>query len=139
MFCILAGAAATAPLLLPRTVVTRLPLQEVQGLLWVWPEASPEGAAAAAAAAPALIAELDQPDEWEPRTDWFMREMPISMETVVENVSTRDVWGVHAAGRAGQKGHICCMFDGVCCRFMREMPISMETVVENVSALVVQG
>jgi hypothetical protein len=63
-------------------------LQELQGLLWVWPDASAEGAAAAAAAAPALIAELDQPDEWEPRTDWFMREVPISMETVVENVSS---------------------------------------------------
>jgi phenylpropionate dioxygenase-like ring-hydroxylating dioxygenase large terminal subunit len=69
-------------------------VQDVHGLLWVWPDASPEGAAAAAAAAPALIAELDQPDEWEPRTDWFMREVPISMETVVENVSVAagDVW-----------------------------------------------
>ncbi|WIA09707.1 hypothetical protein OEZ85_009091 [Tetradesmus obliquus] len=70
-----------------RSCVASYPVKEVQGLLWVWPDASPEGAAAAAAAAPALIAELDQPDEWEPRTDWFMREMPISMETVVENVA----------------------------------------------------
>jgi hypothetical protein len=63
-----------------------LPLQIHQGLLYVWPDAS-EGATAAAAAAPMpIIAELDQTAEWEPRTDWFMRDVPISMETVVENV-----------------------------------------------------
>lgn len=60
-----------------------------QGLLYVWPDAS-EGAAAAAASSPLpIIPELDQTDEWEPRTDWFMRDVPISMETVVENVSSR--------------------------------------------------
>lgn len=63
-----------------------LHLQIHQGLLYVWPDAS-EGAAAAAAAAPMpIIPELDQTAEWEPRTDWFMRDVPISMETVVENV-----------------------------------------------------
>lgn len=61
-------------------------LQVLDGLLWVWPDASSAGAAATAAAA--VIPELNQPDEWEPRTDWFMRDMPISMETVVENVGT---------------------------------------------------
>jgi hypothetical protein len=66
-------------------------LQIHQGLLYVWPDAS-EGAAAAAAAAPLpIIPELDQTAEWEPRTDWFFRDVPISMETVVENVSTADV------------------------------------------------
>jgi len=60
-----------------------------QGLLYVWPDAF-EGAAAAAASSPLpIIPELDQTDEWEPRTDWFMRDVPISMETVVENVSSR--------------------------------------------------
>lgn len=61
--------------------------QELHGLLWVWPDASAEGIAAAATAQPCTIPELDIEDEWEPRTDWFMREVPISMETVVENVS----------------------------------------------------
>eukprot|EP00775_Hariotina_reticulata_P009449 gene9449-9615_t len=60
--------------------------QEVDGLLWVFPDSSPGAAAAAAAASPAVIDELSQPEEWEPRTDWFLREIPVSMETVVENV-----------------------------------------------------
>jgi pheophorbide a oxygenase len=64
----------------------RTHVQVHHGLLWVWPDAAPGAAAAAAAAPLPLIPELDQPDEWEPRTDWFMREVPVSMETVVENV-----------------------------------------------------
>jgi phenylpropionate dioxygenase-like ring-hydroxylating dioxygenase large terminal subunit len=59
----------------------------LDGLLWVFPDASPNAAAAAAALSPAVINELSQTEEWEPRTDWFMREIPVSMETVVENVS----------------------------------------------------
>ncbi|KAF6256401.1 hypothetical protein COO60DRAFT_1640750 [Scenedesmus sp. NREL 46B-D3] len=88
----MAMSALMPPLRQPALMRGQLPGEgeggiELQGLLWVWPDASAEGAAAAAAAQPALIAELDQPVEWEARTDWFMREVPISMETVVENVS----------------------------------------------------
>jgi hypothetical protein len=87
----------------------------------VWPDASAEGAAAAAAAEPALIAELDQPDEWEPRTDWFMREMPISMETVVENVSAacRVLCAVCHGDSGGERERcvpcaVCCVPCAVC-------------------------
>ncbi len=59
----------------------------MHGLVWVWPDATAEGIAAAATAPPpAVMAELDQPEDWQPRTAWFMREVPLSMETVVENV-----------------------------------------------------
>lgn len=69
-----------------RSRVAAYPVKVHQGLLYVWPDAF-EGAAAAAASSPLpIIPELDQTDEWEPRTDWFMRDVPISMETVVENV-----------------------------------------------------
>jgi len=64
----------------------------LDGLLWVFPDSSPNAAAAAAATSPAVINELSQTEEWEPRTDWFMREIPVSMETVVENVSAAS-WG----------------------------------------------
>jgi len=68
------------------------PPQIVQGLVWVWPDASPNAAAAAAASPLATIPENDDDQGWEPRTGWFMRDVPCSMETVVENV-TVGVWG----------------------------------------------
>lgn len=61
--------------------------QEDGGLLWVWADASPGAAAAAAAAPMAVIPENSDPAEWVPRTGWFMRDVPCSMETVVENVT----------------------------------------------------
>jgi hypothetical protein len=60
-----------------------------QGLLYVWPDASEDATTAADCAPLPIIGELDETDEWEPRTDWFMRDVPISMETVVENVSAQ--------------------------------------------------
>jgi phenylpropionate dioxygenase-like ring-hydroxylating dioxygenase large terminal subunit len=62
-------------------------VQVHQGLLYVWPDASAGSAAAADASPLPAIPELDQTEDWEPRTDWFMRDVPISFETVVENVS----------------------------------------------------
>lgn len=53
----------------------------------MWPDASSEGVAAAAITPAGVIPELEMTADWEPRTDWFMRDVPISMETVVENVS----------------------------------------------------
>eukprot|EP00879_Flechtneria_rotunda_P013512 GHRR01014109.1.p1 GENE.GHRR01014109.1~~GHRR01014109.1.p1 ORF type:complete len:485 (+),score=156.42 GHRR01014109.1:529-1983(+) len=67
-----------------RSCVASYPVKELGGLLWVWPDT--HSAALAASTPPAVIAELDQTADWEPRTDWFMRDLPISMETVVENV-----------------------------------------------------
>ena len=68
----------------------------------MWLSAS-EGSAAAAAAAEAsplpIIPELDQTEDWEPRTDWFMRDVPISFETVVENVSAVRLSGCSMALR----------------------------------------
>jgi hypothetical protein len=53
------------------------------GLLWVWPDAD---AALAAATPAAVIEELDQ-QGWSHRTQgWFARDLPLSMEAVVENV-----------------------------------------------------
>lgn len=83
---VLLSCARVALLVLLLLLLRMLP-QVHQGLLYVWPDAS-EGSAAAAEAAPLpVIPELDETEEWEPRTDWFMRDVPISMETVVENVS----------------------------------------------------
>ncbi len=59
----------------------------MQGLLWVWPDASPAAAAESAAAAAAVIPEGDDPGAWLARTGWFMRDVPCGMETVVENVT----------------------------------------------------
>ncbi|KAF8073221.1 hypothetical protein HT031_000882 [Scenedesmus sp. PABB004] len=69
-----------------RSCVASYPVKELHGLLWVWGDASAAGAAASLEKAPATIPELDDPADWEPRTGWFMRDIPISMETVVENV-----------------------------------------------------
>jgi phenylpropionate dioxygenase-like ring-hydroxylating dioxygenase large terminal subunit len=54
-------------------------------MLWVWPDGSPEASAAAAEVSPAFISELDS-EHWQSRTGWFHRDLPISYETVVENV-----------------------------------------------------
>lgn len=75
------------PIITPTFKNTHTRLQESQGLLWVFGDASPAGAAAAASVPLPLVEEGDQPEEWEPRTYWFMRDVPLSMETVVENVT----------------------------------------------------
>jgi pheophorbide a oxygenase len=69
-------------------------LQIVHGLLWIWPEAGEAGAAAAAsvptpvtALQPLLEAESDpQGSNFYQSTAWFMRDMPIRFDTLVENV-----------------------------------------------------
>lgn len=59
-------------------------IQVHHGLLWVWPDAD---AALAASTPAAVIKELDQQD-WSHRTQgWFVRDLPLSMEAVLENVS----------------------------------------------------
>ncbi|GBF96942.1 hypothetical protein Rsub_09022 [Raphidocelis subcapitata] len=70
-----------------RSCVASYPVKEEGGLLWVWADASPGAAAAAAAAPMAVIPENSAPAEWAARTGWFMRDVPCSMETVVENVT----------------------------------------------------
>ncbi|KAI8465279.1 MAG: pheophorbide a oxygenase [Monoraphidium minutum] len=68
-----------------RSCVTAYPLKSINGLLWVW--ADPASAPEAAAAPMALIPEDDMAAEWAPTTYWFMRDIPLNMETVVENVA----------------------------------------------------
>jgi phenylpropionate dioxygenase-like ring-hydroxylating dioxygenase large terminal subunit len=71
-------------LLTPCCCSWSLSSQVHHGLLWVWPDAD---AALAAATPAAVIQELDQPG-WSHRTQgWFARDLPLSMEAVVENVS----------------------------------------------------
>lgn len=54
------------------------------GLLWVWPDADAELAAATPAA---VMQELDKPG-WSSLTQgWYVRDLPASMEGVIENVS----------------------------------------------------
>ena len=78
-------------------------------MLWVWPDSSPDASTSSSAASPALIAELDS-EEWQPRTGWFRRDLPISFETVVENVRPpgggEGSWGngVHEGTGRGEGG-----------------------------------
>ena len=76
------GSKAAAAL--PRACATPLPSLERQGLLWAFPGGG-GGAAAAAASPPAEIAELDDPDFLD-ATDFFMRDLPYSWDTLVENL-----------------------------------------------------
>ncbi|KAL6749465.1 pheophorbide a oxygenase [Haematococcus lacustris] len=78
----------------PRNCVQAYPTKVVHGLLWVWPQAGAAGAAAAAAqplprtALTSLLeAEADpEGSVFYQSTAWFMRDMPIRFDTLVENV-----------------------------------------------------
>ncbi|GAB4813222.1 hypothetical protein N2152v2_000268 [Parachlorella kessleri] len=68
-----------------RSCVAAYPARVQQGLLWVWMDASPKAAAESAERAVAL------PSELEDGTglllgDWYMRELPVSYDSLVENL-----------------------------------------------------
>lgn len=71
-----------------RSCVKSYPVHELQGLIWVWADASPSAAMESAATTAAIMPEVDGgvDQDWHRKTHWFMRDVPISMETVVENV-----------------------------------------------------
>lgn len=64
--------------------VKTFPVQELQGLLWVWGEGGPEAQGEAAASPPVVCLEVEDPS-WFHSSPWMMREAPISYETLLEN------------------------------------------------------
>ncbi|KXZ47331.1 hypothetical protein GPECTOR_36g56 [Gonium pectorale] len=59
----------------------------LDGLLWVWPDDSPDAASASAASAPELPARLrDRAASSPAPLGWFVRELPYSYEVLVENL-----------------------------------------------------
>ena len=73
-----ADAGAAASLCgAPETCATSYPVQEVSGLLWVWPEAGLEGLGRSLLEEPAALGSGAQ--------DWVMTVPPVSYESMVEN------------------------------------------------------
>jgi len=74
----------------PRSCVKAYPTQVLHGLLWVWPQTGADSALRAAATKPSnVLPELldTSPDNiWYQRTAWFMRDLPLRFDTLVENV-----------------------------------------------------
>ena len=62
-------------------------LQEAIGLLWVWPESGPMASLEAATQLPHVPPGWDsEPEQYLPLKHWFMRDVPYSWDTLVENV-----------------------------------------------------
>jgi phenylpropionate dioxygenase-like ring-hydroxylating dioxygenase large terminal subunit len=74
----------------PWSVVSRgsLPLQVAQGLLFVWPDASPEGLAEAEVTPPPLFSELDD-IEYSDKGTTMTRDLPYDHITFLENLMVR--------------------------------------------------
>ncbi len=69
-------------LLSRRACATALPTLEAQGMVWVWPDTSPDGLAAAKTKEPAL---MDGVGEEEMGYLVVSREMPYGFDTLLEN------------------------------------------------------
>lgn len=63
----------------------------VQGKLWVWPDATPEGVKASERVLPVVIPELDSGDFG---GNWYARDLPYGFDTLLENL----------AGEGGREG-----------------------------------
>ncbi|KAK9867348.1 hypothetical protein WJX84_010011 [Apatococcus fuscideae] len=67
--------------------VKKFPVKESIGLLWVWPESGPMASLEAATKSLHIPPGWDtEPDQWLPLKHWFMRDLPYSWDTLVENV-----------------------------------------------------
>lgn len=94
-----------------RACATVLPTREVQGLLWVWPDASPDGLVASTDPdnAPALVPDMSDPGFG---GFWYMRDLPYSYETLIENL--------------GDPCHLNFAHHGVIGRRERAMPLDIK-------------
>lgn len=63
------------------------PTQEIQGLLWVWPESGKAGANRSKTRSPRLIAELEDTSKQVKAHAWNQRDLPYGWEYFMENVS----------------------------------------------------
>ena len=65
-------------------------MQEAIGLLWVWPESGPTASLEAATKSLNIPPGWDtDPEQWLPLKHWFMRDVPYSWDTLIENVVSR--------------------------------------------------
>lgn len=55
----------------------------VQDILWLWPDASPEGVKASELVPPVTVADLDT---GEFGGNWFARDLPYGVDTLIENL-----------------------------------------------------
>lgn len=67
--------------------VKKFPVKEAIGLLWVWPESGPMASLEASTKALHIPPGWDtEPEQWLPLKHWFMRDVPYSWDTLIENV-----------------------------------------------------
>ncbi|CAN0108768.1 unnamed protein product [Ascophyllum nodosum] len=66
-----------------RACATVIPSRVEHGLLWVWPDASPEGVESSERASPVCVPEMDSPDFG---GEWYVRDLPYGYDTLVENL-----------------------------------------------------
>jgi phenylpropionate dioxygenase-like ring-hydroxylating dioxygenase large terminal subunit len=91
---------------LPKACAISHPVQEVQGLLWVWGEAGGPGSDAAIEAAlkqPAIIPELDEYGSRAKKLTWSIRDMPYGWDYFIENVVDPAHVGVAHHGITGNR------------------------------------
>lgn len=56
----------------------------VQGKLWLWPDASPDGVEASETVSPAVLPDMDSDDFG---GSWYARDMPYGVDTLMENLA----------------------------------------------------
>lgn len=63
------------------------PIQERQGLLWVWPESGTQAQVESQLREPRVVPELENPSDRVVKLYWNMRELPYGWDFFMENVS----------------------------------------------------
>ena len=63
-----------------------MPMEEIDGLLWVWPETGADAALESLARRPRLIPELHAKDTKAKRLPWNMKDLPYGWDYFMENV-----------------------------------------------------
>eukprot|EP00611_Tribonema_gayanum_P013115 TRINITY_DN2389_c1_g1_i4.p1 TRINITY_DN2389_c1_g1~~TRINITY_DN2389_c1_g1_i4.p1 ORF type:complete len:577 (-),score=158.80 TRINITY_DN2389_c1_g1_i4:654-2156(-) len=66
-----------------RACAQSVPVQIATGLVWVWPDTSPEGLAESKTKHPAIVADMDLPDY---NGYWYVRDQPYSYDVLIENL-----------------------------------------------------
>lgn len=70
-----------------RACATVIPTKEVQGKLWLWPDASPDGVKASETVLPVIVPEFDCEDFG---GNWYARDLNYGFDTLIENLSGED-------------------------------------------------
>ena len=124
-----------------RSCATVYPIQERQGLLWVWPESGPRALIDSQLRDPRIIPELEESSESVFQSAWNVRDLPYSWDYFMENVADPAHVPITHHGIMGNRYEDAKYFDMVGLRKLstqegfsfenKPTPPDMETVIND--------